>query len=171
MSLVHSLVTEVLAHLIDALETAYDKALEVKLSSDTHIHILIERIEMSDEWSCRSATSNILKDRSIHLSVASAIEDGAHSADDISALEECFLHSVVYYEVHIALTVAEFWIIKLIVSHAILILYDRKRLERLGEESEFLSMNRNLTGLSAEDITLHTDEITDVEKLLEYIII
>ena len=66
---------------------------------------------------------------------------------------------------------AEFWIIKLIVSHAILILYDRKRLERLGEESEFLSMNRNLTGLSAEDITLHTDEITDVEKLLEYIII
>ena len=49
MSLVHAFVTEVLAHLIDTLETTYDEALQVELSGNTHIHILIERIEVGDE--------------------------------------------------------------------------------------------------------------------------
>ena len=47
---VHTLVAEVLADFINTLEPPYDEALQVKLGSDTHVHILIERIEVGDEW-------------------------------------------------------------------------------------------------------------------------
>ena len=49
MVAVHTLVTEVLANLIDTLETTYDQALQVELGGDTHVHILVERIEVGDE--------------------------------------------------------------------------------------------------------------------------
>ena len=47
---VHTLVAEVLANLIHTLETTYDEALQIQLGGDTHVHILIERIEVGDEW-------------------------------------------------------------------------------------------------------------------------
>ena len=50
MGLIHTLVAEVLTHLIDTLETTYDEALQIKLSGNTHVHVLIKRIEVGDEW-------------------------------------------------------------------------------------------------------------------------
>ena len=47
---VHTLVAEVLADFINTLETTYDEALQIKLGSDTHVHILIECVEVGDEW-------------------------------------------------------------------------------------------------------------------------
>ena len=47
---VHTLVAEVLADFINTLETTYDEALQIELGSDTHIHILIECVEVGDEW-------------------------------------------------------------------------------------------------------------------------
>ena len=49
MVTVHTLVAEVLTDLIDTFETTHDEALQVEFGGDTHIHILIEGIEMRDE--------------------------------------------------------------------------------------------------------------------------
>ena len=54
MTLRISTVAEVLADFINTLETTYDEALQVELGSDTHVHILVERIEVGDEWAGRS---------------------------------------------------------------------------------------------------------------------
>ena len=49
VSFVHTLVTEVLTHLVNSLETTYDEALQVELGSNTHVHVLIQGIKMGDE--------------------------------------------------------------------------------------------------------------------------
>ena len=74
MVAVHTLVAEVLANLIDTLETAHDEALQIQFGGDTHIHILIEGIEMGDKRTGRSASCNHLQGRGLYLSVASLVE-------------------------------------------------------------------------------------------------
>ena len=49
---VHSLVPEVLSDFINTFKTAYYKPLQIQLCGNTHIHILVEGVEMSDERSC-----------------------------------------------------------------------------------------------------------------------
>ena len=129
MGLVHSLVAEILAHFIYAFKTAYYETLEVQLSSDTHVHILIEGIEMRDERTGRCSAGNVLQDRSIYFRISCIVEDRAHRAYDGSPFEESFLYSVIHYEVHIALAVAQFRVVEFVVSHAVLIFHDRQWLE------------------------------------------
>ena len=49
MVTVHTLVTEVLTDLIHTFEATHDESLQVEFCSDTHIHVLIEGIEMRNE--------------------------------------------------------------------------------------------------------------------------
>ena len=75
MVTVHTLVTEVLTDLIDTFEATHDEALQVELGGDTHIHILIEGIEMGDERTGRGATGNHLQGRSLYLGITSFIQN------------------------------------------------------------------------------------------------
>ena len=168
---VHTLVAEVLADFINTLETTYDEALQVELGSDTHVHILVERIEVGDEWTGRSTTGNALKGRSLYLCITSVVEYAAQSAEHGSTLQEGFLYAIINDEVNVALAVTQLWIVELVVSHAILVLHDREWLQALREQAQLLGMNRNLACLCTENETLYADEVTDVEKLLEYSII
>ena len=168
---VHTLIAEVLANFIDTLETTYDEAFQIKLGSDTHVHILVECVEVGDEWAGRSTTGNALQGRSLYLCIASVVEYAAQSAQYGSTLQEGFLHAIVYDEVNIALTVTQLWIVELVVSYTILVLYDWEWLQALGEQAQFLGVNRNLASLCAEYETLYADEVTDVEEFLEYSII
>ena len=54
MVAVHALVAEVLADFVYTLKTAYDQSLQIKLGSDTHVHILVESVEVGDERAGRS---------------------------------------------------------------------------------------------------------------------
>ena len=168
---VHTLIAEVLANLIDTLETTYDEALQIKLGSDTHVHILIECVEVGDEWAGRSTTGNALQGRSLYLCIASVVEYVAQSAEYGSTLQEGILHAIVYDEVNIALTVTQLRIVELVVSYTILVLHDWEWLQALGEQAQLLGVNRNLASLCTENETLYADEVTDVEELLEYSII
>ena len=168
---VHTLVAEVLADFINTLETTYDEALQVELGSDTHVHILIERIEVGDEWAGRSTTGNALQGRSLYLSITCVVEYAAECAEYGSTLQEGFLYAIINDEVNVALAVTQLWIIELVVSHAILILHDREWLQALREQAQFLGVNRNLASLCAEYETLYTDEVTDIEEFLENSII
>ena len=141
MVTVHTLVTEVLANLINTLKTTYDKALQIKLSSDTHIHILIERIEVSDEWAGRSTTSDTLESRSLHLCITSVVENAAECTENCSTLQESILYAIVDDEVNIALTIAQLRVVELVVSNTIHILYDREWFQTLREQAQFLGVN------------------------------
>jgi predicted acyltransferase len=161
----------VVAMLAITLETTYDEALQIKLGSDTHIHILVECVEVGDEWAGRSTTGNALQGRSLYLCIASVVEYAAQSAQYGSTLQEGILHAIVYDEVNIALTVTQLRIVELVVSYTILVLHDWEWLQALGEQAQLLGVNRNLASLCTENETLYADEVTDVEELLEYSII
>ena len=168
---VHTLVAEVLANLIYTLETTYDEALQIKLGSDTHVHILIQCVEVGDEWTSGCSTGDALEGRGLYLCVTSFVEYLSQCAEYGSTLKEGVLHAIIDDEVNVALAVTQLWIIELVVSHAILILHDREWLQALREQAQFLGVNRNLASLCAEYETLYTDEVTDIEEFLENSII
>ena len=126
MVAVHTLVAEVLAYFIYTLESANDESLEIKLGGDTHIHVDVEGIEMGDKRACARTTGNALQCRRLNLGISGFVEHSANGAYDGGTLEECVLHSVVDNKVNISLAIAQFGILKLVVSHTVLILHDRQ---------------------------------------------
>ena len=168
---VHTLVAEVLSDFIDTFKSSDNQPLQVKLRGDTHIHIDVERIEMGDERTRARTAGNALQRRCLHLRISRLVEEAAHRAQDGGALEESILHAVVYNQVYITLAVTLLGVFKLVVCLAVLVLDDRQRLQTLRQERDFLGMNRNLAHLRLEDETLDTDEVADVEQLLEYLVV
>ena len=171
MVAVHALVAEVLAYLVDTLETAYDETLQVELSGDTHVHVLIQGIEVGDERTGRGTAGNHLKGGGLYFGVTSIIQHFAERPDDGCTLQEGILHALVHHEVDIALTVAQLRVIELVVGHAVLILHDGQGLQALAQQSQFLGVDTDFSRLGAEHLTLDTNKVADVEQALEYIII
>ena len=95
MVAVHTLVAEVLSDLIDALESAYDESLQIELGGDTHVHILVERIEVGNEWTGRSTACDALEGWSLYLCITSVVEYAAQSAEHGSTLQEGFLYAII----------------------------------------------------------------------------
>ena len=131
VSAVHTFVAEVLANLIYTLETAYYQSLKVKLCGDAHKHLLIESVEVCDEWAGGSTAGNRLECWCLNLSVSCLIEHAAYGADDCCTLQECVLDAIVYNQVNITLAVSQLRVVKFIVCHTILIFYDRQWLKAL----------------------------------------
>ena len=168
MIAVHAFVAEVLSNFIDTLETAHDETLQIEFGGDAHVHVLVQGIEMRDERTCRSTSCNHLQCRGLHFGVAGLIEHLAHSTQYGGTLQERVLHALVHYEVDITLTITQFGIVKFVVGNAILVLHDGKGLQRFRQQREFLGMNRDFARLCTEHVTLHTNEIADVEQALEH---
>jgi lysyl-tRNA synthetase, class II len=97
--------------------------------------------------------------------------NGKELANAYSELKESIFHAVVNNQVNIALTIAKFRIVELVVSHTILIFHYRKWLQALAQKCNLLCVDRNLACLCAEYVTLHTDKVTDVHQLLKHLII
>ena len=171
METVHTLVAEVLANLINALKAAYDKAFEVELSGDTHVHVDVQRIEVRDERLCTCSAWDILQYRSLYLGIAAVVEELTHSTKNDGTLEEGILHTIVDDEVDVALTGPLLGVVELIVGHSVLIFDDRQRLKTLGEQLDILDVDGYFAHLSAEHIALHTDNVTDVEEFLEHLVV
>ena len=108
MVLVHALVAEVLANLIDTLEAAHDETLQVQLCGNTAIEVDVQTVVVCDEGTCACTTSNALQDGSLYLGITSLIQTLAQGADNLCTLQEGFLNTLVYDEVNIALTETQF---------------------------------------------------------------
>ncbi len=169
VGLVHALVAEVLAHLVDALEAAHDEALQVELRSDAHVHVLVQGVEVCDERACRCTAGDVLQDGGVHLGVAGIVEDAAHGAYDGGSLEERVLHSGVHHQVDVALAVAQLGVVEGVVDLAVgVCLHHGQRLQALRQHGHLQHVNAHLARLRAEHISLHTDEVAQVEQLLEH---
>ena len=171
METVHTLVTEVLTDFIYTLETTNNQTLQIKLCCDTHVHINVESIEVSNEWARTCTTSNTLQGRSFYLCITSLIEELTHGTQYGSTLQEGIFHTLIHNEVNITLTITLLWVFKLIVCLTILILNNRQWLQALRQNGNLLSMNRDFSHLCLKHFTLHSDEVTNIEQLLEDLII
>ena len=128
-------------------------------------------IKVGDEWASRSTTGNSLECRCFYLCVSCVVQYLANGAQYCCTLKECIFHAVVDNQVNIALTIAKFRIVELVVSHTILVFHYWKWLQALAQKCNLLCVDRNLACLCAEYVTLHTDKVTDVHQLLKYLFI
>ena len=127
MGAVHTLVAEVLAELVNTVETADDKLLEVELRSDSHIEVDIECVVVSDERTSRCTSRNGLQNRGLNFEVALRVEELAHSRDNLRALNEDVANVGVNRQIDITLAIAYLRVGKCIEGLAILLLYDGER--------------------------------------------
>ena len=91
----------------------------------------------------------------------------AHGGDNLAPLDEDILDFGINNQVYIPHSISEFRIRESIESFTLLLLDDRQYTERFTQDCKFLCMNGELSCLRNEGITLDTDDITDIKKLLE----
>ena len=104
---VHALIAEDAADLVDALNAADYKALEVELGCDAQEHVDIQRVVMGYERTRCCAAGNGVKYGRFDLHKASAVEEGADIAYELRADLEVAAAVVAHDEVDIALAVFE----------------------------------------------------------------
>ena len=167
--LVHTLVAEVLADLVHALETAHDEALQVQLGGNTAIQVYVQTIVVSDEGACACTTGNALQDGGLHLGVTGLVQALAQGTDHLGTLQESLLHALVHDEVHVALAETEFGVGESIEHVALRVgLHHGQGAQALCQYGQFHTVDAYLARLGAEHITLHTDEVAKVQQLLEH---
>ena len=167
MGAVHTLVAEVTTNLVHSLKTTNDETLEVELGSNTHVHIHIQSVVVSDERTSRCATSDSLQHWCLHLGVTCLIEYLTHGADDGCTFEEDVFDALVYYQVHITLAVALLWVVEAVVCYTIFVFHDREWAERFSQHGEFLCVHTDLAHLGAEGKTFDTNKVTYIKQFLE----
>ena len=168
VSAVHTLVTEVLAELVNTIKATHDKTLEVQLGSDSHIEVDIECVVVSDERTSRSTTRNWLKDWSLNLQAAVLIEILTHSSDNLRTLCKHIAHLRINHQINITLTIAYLRIGQSIELLTILLLNDWEWADRLRQYGKLTTMYRQLACIGAECKTLNTDKVANIEQLLKY---
>ena len=167
MRAVHTLVAEVLAELVHAVESADDQLLEVKLRGDAQVEVDVERVVVGDERTGRSAAGNRLQDRSLDLDVAFRVEELAHRGHDLGAAHERVLHLRVDDQVEIPLAVAHLRVGEGVERLAVLLLDDGQRADRLRQHGEPAAVYRQLAGVGEEREALDAHEVADVQQFLE----
>ena len=121
---VHALVAEVLAQLVDTVESADDQLFEVELRGDAQVEVDVERVVVRDEGTRRGSARNGLQDRRLDLDIALRVEELAHRRDDLRALDEGLLDLRVDDQVEIALAVAHLRVGEGVEGLAVLLLDD-----------------------------------------------
>ena len=167
MGAVHPLVAEVFCKLVDSIVTAYYEALQVKLIRYAEVERYVEGIMVSHEWSCCGAAGDRLKHGCLHLEVATGVKELTHRLDYLRALAENLAHFGIDDQVNVTLAVAHFLVSHRIVQHPVLLLYYGQRAERLAEECQLLHMNGDFAHLGTECKTLHSDDVTNIQKLFK----
>ena len=160
VALVHALVAELLADLVNASEHADDETFEVKLGGDTHVHVDIKGVVVRDEGTRVRAARDRRKDRRLHLERSVRVEHAAEGLDYLRALAEGLAHLGVRDQVGVALAVTDLHVLK-----AVVLL--RHRAQRLGEQREFPHGERKLAALGAEGHADKSDEVACVDPLFE----
>ena len=160
MIAVHAFVAEVLADFVYTFESAHDEPLQIKFGRDTQVHVGIKSVEMGNEGLGACTACNVLQGRSLYLRIAGFVQYAADGTYHRSALQEDVFHSVIYYQVHVALAIAQFGVFELVIRHAILVFYNGKRAERFRQHGQLLRMNGYFSHLSSEYKTFNADEVT-----------
>ena len=85
-------VAEVAVDLVDAVEAADHQALQVELGRDAQKQIDIERVVVRDEGPRHGAAGDRLHHRRFDFEEAALVEEAAHGAHNLRALDEDFAH-------------------------------------------------------------------------------
>ena len=165
---VHALVAEVLAELVNAVESADDELLEIQLRGDAQVEVDVQRIVVRDERTGRRTARNGLQNRRLDLDVALLVEVFAHRGHDLRALDEDLLDLRIDDQVEVALAVADLRVGEGVERPAVLLLDHGQRADRLRQHGEAAAVHRQLARVGTEGESLDAHEVADVEQFLEH---
>ncbi len=103
----NTLVSEVLADLVDPLETTDDQPLQVELRRNSEVEVAPQLVVMGHERTRRGSPVERLQHGSLDLEEPVAVEDGSHRGDDARAKDEIRARLLVDEQIEIALAVAK----------------------------------------------------------------
>ena len=165
---VHAFVAEVLAEFIHAVEASYDQLLEVQLAGDAQVLVDVERVVVGNERTCRRTARNRLQNRGFDFDVPELVEIFAHRGDDLRTLDENLAYVGIHDQIDVALAVTDFGVGEGVEGLSVLLFHDGQGPQRFGEQGQLLAVYRQFAGVGAECETLDSDDVADVEQLLEH---
>ena len=152
----HPLVAEELAELVDVLEAADDRPLQVELGRGAQEEVAVERVVVGDEGTRRGAAGQPLQDRRFQLDPAALVHVVADRAGQLGALLEDLPRVLVRHQVELALAVAH-----LRVGDAV---EEVGRVaQRLRQQRALAHADRQLAAFGHVEVALDADHVADVE--------
>src|SRR5207237_1082682 len=122
---------------------------------------------VGDERPRRCTAVHGLQHRRLHLEVAARVEERADVAGRARPQPEDVAHVRVHRQIGVALPGAQLGIGQLPVPFALrVLLAERQRTQRLGEQGEALHPQRDFTGLGPEQRALDADPLHELGQLL-----
>ncbi len=151
-----ALVAEEPAQLVDVLEAADDRPLQVELGRGAQEQLAVERVVVRGEGTSSRAAGEGLQDRRFHLDEVMFVQVGADRGDQLRPHREHLARALVGHQVEFALAVAD-----LRVGDAV---------EEVGRVAQRLAQHRalahgegELAALGHVEVALDADRVADVE--------
>lgn len=146
------------------LHASNNQLLKVQLGGNTHEHIHVQVIVVSDERSGGSTTSNSVHKRGFDLGEVTAVEVLTNEADNLSASAESLARLVVHNKIKVTLAEALLLVLETVVLGGNSVQTRGQENDFGGEDGKFTIITVLGVGLANE--TGHTDDITTTEELV-----
>ncbi|MNZ70286.1 hypothetical protein D3C78_886190 [compost metagenome] len=159
----NAFVTEVTVDFEHALEATYHQTLQVQLWGNTQVHIDVQRIVVSHEWTSRSTTRDHLHHRGFDFHEAAFHHEVTHRRHDLRTHLEGLARFVVGNQIQVTLTIAGF-----LIGQAVELV--RQRAQCLGQQAQFGAVDRQFTRLGFEQLAACAKDVTQV-PLLEFFVV
>ena len=159
----NTFVAEVTVDLEHAIESAHHQTLQIKLWSDTQIHVDIQRIVMGDERTRRRAARDHLHHRGFHFHKVAAHHELANAGHDLRTNSEGVTRLLVGDEIKVTLTVARF-----LIGQAVELV--RQRTQCFGQQAQFRTVNRQFAGFGFEQFAARAQDIAEI-PLFELLVV
>src|SRR5208283_6091976 len=99
---------EVAVDLVDAVEPAHDKALQVKLGGNPQIEVDVERVVMSNEGPGHGSARQRLHHGRLNFQITFGLQEITDGADQFAAALEDRAGFFIHHQVQVALAIADF---------------------------------------------------------------
>ena len=156
---VESLVAERAADLVDLLDAADHRALEVELDGDAQQHVLVEGVQVGAERPGRGPAVGQLQDRGLDLDVATLVERLAQAAQHGGLRAHHLARLRPDHHVDVAQPDAG-----LVGERTVLV---GQRAQRLGRQRPLGGLHAQLAASAGDHLASYGEEVADVDERLE----
>ena len=152
---VHALVAELTSDFVHFVKAADNQPLQVQFRSDTHVHVDVQRIVVSDERTSICTACNRVEDGRFHFQISACVQKLADSLQNTATQHKRALYLGVGDKVNVALAISRFHVLQ-----AVELL--RQRQQRLAKQLDAVQLDGNFPHVRTEHFALAADDVADI---------
>ena len=167
---IDTLVTKIVTDFVDPIEPTHDTSLQIQLIGDSEVQTGTKGLVVRHKGRCGCTPVHGLQHGCLDLNVGALVKEFSNQTNDMRPHDEHVPNLRVHRQIHIPLAIKRFGIGHLTVLLPLRILLpQRQRSQGFREKLAFLHLDRDFFGARFEQRTLHTDEITQVQKFDQFV--